>query len=135
MQRMLSGIDDTSQPVVKRDTIIKKTLSKDGLRRRKLRRQSPVRTITHCNEARESISGFSHLFWRALLARDEPAEPTAAPRKVKPVRTTVKSLSLKSLKLLPQPDWSGVMTKTWNPGEAGAKKLLKSFLSQGLEFI
>ena len=55
------------------------------------------------------------------------------PRKVKPVSTTVKSLSLKSLKLLPQPDWSGVMTKTWNPGEAGAKKLLKSFLSQGLD--
>ena len=25
------------------------------------------------------------------------------------------------------------MTKSWNPGEAGAKKLLKSFLSQGID--
>ena len=44
--------------VVKRDTVIKKTLSEGRVACRKLRRQSPLRTITHCNEARESVSGF-----------------------------------------------------------------------------
>ena len=118
--------------VVKRDTVIKKTLSQDGLHPESFG-GSLLYEPSHIATKQGNPYQVFTPFWRALLARDEPAEPTAAPRKVKPVSTTVKSLSLKSLKLLPQPDWSGVMTKTWNPGEPGAKKLLKSFLSQGLD--
>ena len=90
--------------VVKRDTVIKKTLAQDGLRAESFAAvcSTSLRIATKQGNPYQVL-----LFLTMLLARDEPAEPTAAPRKVKPASTTVKSLSLKSLKLLPQPNWSG----------------------------
>ena len=78
--------------VVKRDTVIKKTLSQDGLRAESFGGSllyEPSRIATKQGNPYQVFTPF----WRALLARDEPAEPTAAPRKVKPASTTVKSLS------------------------------------------
>ena len=119
--------------VIKRDTTIKKTLSKDGLHAESFGGSllyEPAHIATKQGNPYQVFTPF----WRALLARDEPAEPIAAPRKVKPAAMeSVKTLSLNALNLLPEHDWSGVMNASWSPGEAGGKKLLKSFLNKGLD--
>ena len=119
--------------VIERDTTIKKTLSKDGLHAESFGGSllyEPAHIATKQGNPYQVFTPF----WRALLARDEPAEPIAAPRKVKPVAMkSVKTLSLDALNLLPEHDWSEVMNTSWSPGEAGGKKLLKSFLHKGLD--
>ncbi len=73
-------------------------------------------------------------FWRALSAGYVPPKPIAAPTTFKAPASQPKSDSLASWHLLPtKPDWSGGMAEVWEPGEAGAQKLLKSFLKTSLK--
>jgi deoxyribodipyrimidine photo-lyase len=118
--------------VVKRDTAIKKTLTADGLTVESFGGSllyEPVHVATKQGKPYQVFTPF----WRALLARDEPAEPVAAPRKLQPVTAKpLKSVAVESLGLLPTIDWAGTMEKTWSPGESGAGKRLKSFLAKAL---
>jgi len=118
--------------VVKRDTAIKQALTKDGLTAESFGGgllYEPVHVATKQGKPYQVFTPF----WRALLARDEPAEPQAAPRKLEPARAKpLKSVTVESLGLLPAIDWAGTMRKTWSPGEAGAAKRLKAFLAKPL---
>jgi deoxyribodipyrimidine photo-lyase len=75
-------------------------------------------------------------FWRSLLAREEPAGPVAAPRKLRSVAATGKAggktLAVDALGLLPRIDWAGTMRTTWAPGEEGARQRLKAFITRGV---
>lgn len=118
--------------VVKRDTAIKQALTKDGLTAESFGGgllYEPVHVATKQGKPYQVFTPF----WRALLARDEPAEPQAAPRKLEPASAKPpKSVTIESLGLLPAIDWAGTMRKTWLPGEAGAGKRLKAFLAKAL---
>jgi len=118
--------------VVKRDTAIKQALTADGLTAESFGGgllYEPVHVATKQGKPYQVFTPF----WRALLARDEPAEPQAAPRKLEPARAKPpKSVTIESLGLLPAIDWAGTMRKTWSPGEAGAAKRLKAFLAKPL---
>jgi deoxyribodipyrimidine photo-lyase len=57
----------------------------------------------------------------------------AAPKKISGV-TGVRSDKLADWKLLPtKPDWAGGLREAWQPGEAGAKKLLDAFLAKNIK--
>ncbi|MCE9632094.1 MAG: DNA photolyase family protein [Planctomycetia bacterium] len=118
--------------VIARDTGIKKALAKDGVAAESFNGSLLFEPMHVATKEGRPYQVFTP-FWRALLARDEPVEPVAAPKKMKaaPGRGG-KSVSIESLGLLPAIDWAGTMEKTWKPGEAAAAKRLSRFLEQGL---
>ena len=76
-------------------------------------------------------------FWRAAQAVHEPAEPLKLPEKINgyAARTdaNLEAVKLADLNLLPtKPDWAGGLDEEWQPGEAGAKKRLETFLMGGI---
>jgi deoxyribodipyrimidine photo-lyase len=117
--------------VVKRDTAIKKALAADGLAVESFNGgllYEPAHVATKEGRPYQVFTPF----WRALLARDEPPEPVAAPRRLVPATKPVASLAVDDLALLPTIPWAGTMEKTWAPGEAGARKRLDAFVAGGL---
>jgi deoxyribodipyrimidine photo-lyase len=74
-------------------------------------------------------------FWRAALARGEPAAPLPAPAALKGWSGTVPGeIALAELDLLPtRPDWSSGLKAAFSPGEAGAGRRFGAFLAEGLK--
>jgi deoxyribodipyrimidine photo-lyase len=117
--------------VVKRDTAIKKALAADGLSVESFNGgllYEPAHVATKEGRPYQVFTPF----WRALLARDEPAVPVAAPKKLAPAPKTAAGLTIEALGLLPKIPWAGTMEKTWVPGEAGSHKRLDAFLARAL---
>jgi deoxyribodipyrimidine photo-lyase len=124
--------------VVKRDTAIKKALTADGLHAESFNGGllfEPVHVATKEGKPYQVFTPF----WRALLAREEPAEPVAAPRKLvaaQPAggkaRAGGATLTIAALDLLPRIDWAGVMREEWTPGERGGEKRLTAFIDRAL---
>jgi len=119
--------------LVARDTAIKKALAADGLEVESCN-GSLLHEPTHVATKEGRPYQVFTPFWRALLARDEPAEPVGAPRKLVPAaaKPRLASVPIEALGLLPRIDWAGTMRATWSPGEAAAKKRLARFLERGL---
>jgi deoxyribodipyrimidine photo-lyase len=117
--------------VITRDTGIKKALAADGLEVESFNGALLYEPMHVATKEGKPYQVFSP-FWRTLLGRDEPAEPVAAPKKLKAAEKLPKSLSIESLGLLPTIDWAGTMRKTWSPGEAGAEKRLERFVERGV---
>jgi deoxyribodipyrimidine photo-lyase len=117
--------------IVKRDTAIKQALAADGLAVESFNGgllYEPAHVATKEGRPYQVFTPF----WRALLARDEPATPVAAPKKLVPAPKTAAGLAIEALGLLPSIPWAGTMERTWSPGEAGAHKRLDSFLDRAL---
>jgi deoxyribodipyrimidine photo-lyase len=124
--------------VITRDTAIKKALTADGLHVESFNGGllfEPVHVATKEGKPYQVFTPF----WRALLAREEPAEPVAAPRKLVAAapaggkaKAGGKPLTIDSLDLLPRIDWAGGMREAWTPGERGGEKRLTAFLERAL---
>ncbi|MFM9195823.1 MAG: cryptochrome/photolyase family protein, partial [Planctomycetia bacterium] len=121
--------------VIKRDTAIKKALTDDGLAVESFNGSLLFEPMQVATKEGKPYQVFTP-FWRALLAREEPATAAAAPRKLRPVEATGraggKTLAIDALGLEPAIDWAGTMRKTWTPGEDGARKRLETFLARGV---
>jgi deoxyribodipyrimidine photo-lyase len=72
-------------------------------------------------------------FWRACQNMADPAEPASAPTSLPSPERNPASLELRDFDLLPTIDWSGGLRETWQPGESGAWRRIRSLLDQGLE--
>jgi deoxyribodipyrimidine photo-lyase len=66
-------------------------------------------------------------FWRSCGSSLDPAEPLPAPRKLIALRSPPKSQPLAALELEPRSNWASGIAARWQPGEAGAAKLLRMF--------
>lgn len=67
-------------------------------------------------------------FWRRVQSSGDPPKPLPAPKHLDGV-PDIASDKLENWKLEPsKPDWAGGLRDNWTPGEASARKLLKSFL-------
>ncbi|MFM8804694.1 MAG: deoxyribodipyrimidine photo-lyase, partial [Planctomycetia bacterium] len=121
--------------VIKRDTAIKKALTDDGLAVESFNGSLLFEPMQVATKEGKPYQVFTP-FWRALLAREEPATAAAAPRKLRPVEATGraggKTLAIDALGLEPAIDWAGTMRKTWTPGEEGARKRLETFIARGV---
>ncbi len=71
-------------------------------------------------------------FWRACLAMPAPARPTPAPKRLRAPAKWPRSLAVSALGLPPKIAWDGGLRETWRPGERGACKQMRAFLSGGL---
>jgi deoxyribodipyrimidine photo-lyase len=117
--------------VIARDTKIKKDLAADGLAVESFNGSLLFEPMHVATKEGRPYQVFTP-FWRSLLAKDEPAVPVAAPRRLEGVERSPKSQSIESLGLLPEIAWDGTMVKTWTPGEAGGAKRLERFLDKAL---
>ena len=70
-------------------------------------------------------------FYRACLARERPAEPLPAPRRLVTPRRWPDSLDIDDLALEPAHDWTGGLRDAWTPGEPGAAAALAQFVDDG----
>jgi len=117
--------------VIQRDTGIKKALTDDGLAVESFNGSLLFEPMHVATKEGRPYQVFTP-FWRALLAREEPAEPGAASKRLKAVGKDLKSLAIESLGLLPKIDWAATMRQTWTPGEAGAAKQMDLFLDKAI---
>jgi len=117
--------------VIARDTAIKKALAGDGLTVESFNGSLLFEPMQVATKEGKPYQVFTP-FWRTLVAREEPAEPAAAPKKLRPPEKSPRSLPIEALDLLPRIDWSATMRKTWSPGEAGAVKRLDRFVERSL---
>ncbi|MBX9683957.1 MAG: DNA photolyase family protein [Hyphomicrobium sp.] len=73
-------------------------------------------------------------FWRALSANYTPPPPITAPSQLKAPAKHLKSDKLADWLLIPtKPDWSKGFSPLWQPGEAGARIALDTFLKAALK--
>jgi deoxyribodipyrimidine photo-lyase len=73
-------------------------------------------------------------FWRHYQQRlNELAPPQAAPKKLPALPIKLRGLRPAELKLLPDVAWDSGLMKTWQPGEAGALRQLKTFQRKAVE--
>jgi deoxyribodipyrimidine photo-lyase len=117
--------------VIARDTSVKKKLAASGLDVESFNGSLLFEPMNVATKEGKPYQVFTP-FWRALLGRDEPAEPVAGPRKLTAVAARLKTLTIDQLGLLPSIDWAGTMRKTWTPGEAGGRRRLDAFLAAPL---
>jgi deoxyribodipyrimidine photo-lyase len=75
---------------------------------------------------------FTPFYRKGCLSAPQPRSLLPAPRKLELLGDLNGSQSLKSLKLLPKMFWYEAMDSLWTPGEDGANRALKIFLSAGL---
>jgi deoxyribodipyrimidine photo-lyase len=86
----------------------------------------------------ESIRNGSGAFFKVYTPYSRACFAKGSPRALKPVPKIVRHEgvagdALADWNLLPtKPDWAGGLAAAWQPGEAGAKALLETFLDHGL---
>ncbi len=66
-------------------------------------------------------------FWKAAGALPPPVKPLPAPRRIPAPGRWPQGDSLHTLRLDPRADWSRGIGDHWNPGEQGARTLLRRF--------
>ena len=71
-------------------------------------------------------------YWRAAQPCIEAYTAEAVPARLGGPPAWPNSELIKSLNLLPTPDWAGGLRATWHPGEAAAQKTLHEFLETTL---
>lgn len=69
-------------------------------------------------------------FWRHLLGQLAPAPPRAAPERIAAPAAWPRSDALESLALRPRIHWYDGLQSSWQPGEAGATRVLGQFLDE-----
>jgi deoxyribodipyrimidine photo-lyase len=120
------------EPVLReRDAVVQKALSSEGIQ---------VETYNSAllfepDEIKNSTGGPFRVFtpfWKSCLASAGP-DFTRNPPPLFWERDLPKSIPLHDLKLEPEADWAGGLRQAWQPGEAGAGKLLERFLESALD--
>ena len=71
-------------------------------------------------------------FYKTCLKKEPPRAPIAAPTSLPKVSSSVKSVKLEELHLLPGKDWASEFSSLWKPGEEGALERLKKFTSHSI---
>ena len=114
--------------VIERDSIIKKSLRNSGVEVESFNSALLFEPWEIETGSKTPFKVYTP-FWRACMKKDGIAEPIAAPKKLPPLSSKIKSEPLETLGLLPKIKWYSGMEENWTPGEAGAKEQLRRFVS------
>lgn len=114
--------------VTARDTQIKTTLREVGLQVESFNGALLHEPWTIQNQSKKPFQVFTP-FWKNCLTKPDPAEPLPAPKNLSAPERWPKSLALAELELEPKIKWAEGMRAAWQPGEAGAGRMLKEFLA------
>ena len=111
---------------VRRDGEIKARLRAEGVKAESFNASLLFEPTAVRNGQGEPFRVFTP-FWRACLARPEPAAPLPAPARLRGAPAPA-SERLEDWRLLPtKPDWAGGLREAWKPGERAAQAKLAGF--------
>lgn len=118
--------------IVQRDTELKKTLQKSGVRIESFKANllfDPWEIATGQGEPYKVFTPF----WKNCLSRPEPlGDPLTLPKITVP-KLWPESLELEDFELEPKIPWTQGIAATWKVGEAGAQEQLDAFLEDALK--
>ena len=115
---------------VRRDGEIKARLRAEGVKTESFNASLLFEPATVRSGRGEPFRVFTP-FWRACLARPEPAAPLPAPARLRGAPAPA-SKRLEDWRLLPtKPDWAGGLRESWLPGERRAEARLADFAAKG----
>jgi deoxyribodipyrimidine photo-lyase len=113
---------------VARDTEVKARLRDQGLDAESFNGNLLFEPWSVSNQSGKPFQVFTP-FWRACLSKPVPPLSADAPRKLCATAEWPKSLDIADLALEPRIDWAAGFRDAWQPGESGARKRLRRFLS------
>ena len=114
--------------VILRDAKVKEVLRGDGLKVESFNAALLHEPWMIQNQSDRPFQVFTP-FWKRCLIESDPAAPLPAPEKITAPVKSPKSLTLQELDLEPKINWAGGLCAAWQPGEAGAARNLRDFLS------
>jgi deoxyribodipyrimidine photo-lyase len=116
--------------VIARDARVREALRGDGLKVESFNAALLHEPWTIQNKSGKPFQVFTP-FWKNYLEQTDPAQPLHAPGNIPAPPRWLKSLTLDELELEPKINWVEGLRAAWQPGEAGALKNLKQFLTDG----
>ncbi|MCG8543345.1 MAG: DNA photolyase family protein [Alphaproteobacteria bacterium] len=112
---------------IERDKIIKARLTETGIEAQSFNAGLLWEPWNITTKAGSPYGVFTP-FWKALLAKGEPAPPLPRPDRMPGHADAIASDRLADWRLLPtKPDWAGGLREMWTPGEAGAGDVFARF--------
>lgn len=115
-----------------RDGKLKQKLLAQGIQVQSFNSALLFEPWTILNRTGQPFQVFS-AFWKTCLNQPEPAEAEAAPKQLKAPSNWPDSLALIEFELESKINWAAGIRAAWTPGEMGATRELKRFLSGGFE--
>lgn len=118
--------------IVKRDATIKAALRADGVHAESFNGAclfEPVNVKTQQGAPYQVFTAF----WKACRKLPEPSPPLKNPKRLPAPEDWPGSTAIEALGLAPKVDWAGGLRDAWSPGEQGASRQLKWFLSSGVD--
>jgi deoxyribodipyrimidine photo-lyase len=113
---------------IARDKVVEAKLTAIGIDARSFNSALLFEPATIANKQGGPFQVFTP-FWRHCLTRSVQEEIPASRRSLVAPKKWPPSLALAQLQLLPKLSWADGFSEIWEPGEAGAKKRLKRFIS------
>ena len=118
---------------IKRDHAIKDILKSEGIEARSFNASLLWEPWDVLKSDGTPYKVFTPYYRKGCLGRAEPSAPWPAPGKIKYAETSINTLGLDALGLLPAIKWYAKMEKIWRPGEKGARQKLDFFIQDGLK--
>ncbi len=118
---------------IARDKTIKQALLEQGLKAEAFNAALLFNPTQVLKENGEPYRVFTP-YWKTCLKRGLPQEVHKAQEALPPVSRAITSEKLAALELLPRIHWDAGLEQTWQPGEAGAKQQLETFLDEALAY-
>ena len=112
--------------LIRRDSAVKAALREAGLTVKSFNSRLWHEPWQIANKTGDPYKVFTP-FWKACLAAGLDSTPLPPPPSLPQVTTTITSLPLADLQLLPKINWDHSMRQVWTPGEAGAWQRLNAF--------
>ncbi|MFN0117435.1 MAG: cryptochrome/photolyase family protein [Elusimicrobiota bacterium] len=114
--------------LIKRDSEIKSTLKEMGVKAESFNGSLIFEPWEILTQEKNPYQVFT-AFWNTCLKQFRPRKPTKIPLTFPRLDKTPKSDSIDHLKLLPEVKWDAGFLSHWEPGERGAQKNIKKFVS------
>ena len=118
--------------IIARDKHIKESLKTEGITAESFNAALLHEPWTIQNKSGNPFQVFTP-FWKHCLTKPDPDEPLPAPKTIPAPAQFPQSLTIDELALEPKINWAGGLKSAWQPGEGGARAMLKQFLADTFE--
>ncbi len=116
--------------IIERDSRIKQTLTQQGVNVQSFNGRLLWEPMQVLKKDGTPYKVFTPYYRKGCLLKEPPSLPKPAPTRINYLETTIESLNIGQLNLLPLIDWDSAFPMHWSPGEKGAKNNLQRFINK-----